>query len=162
MGPEHLIPNSDAARSYLQQELDDLSPSFDSQWLRYEACGTHGDHVRINLQCVKTGYVTADSLNSWFVQSANTARKHTLDDWIRHWTKIERFIDNMDLHLPDYEREKAFIQSMFAKGEYACSHSSDYRENYSPHYRIISKKIFRRNKKSIPMKAKKRRRNRIY
>lgn len=150
MGPEHLVPNREAARMYLQRELDGMGETVGPALRRsFEPCGIKGGHVRIDLECVQTGLVSADSLNSWFVGSANSARKHTLDDWIRYWTNIEQHIDAMNLNLPDYEKEKAFIQSMFSQGEYACSHSPEYRENYSPHYRIVSKRIFQKNKKFL-------------
>lgn len=150
MGPEHLVPNREAARMYLQRELDGMGETVGPALRRgFEPCGIKGGHVRIDLECVQTGLVSADSLNSWFVGSANSARKHTLDDWIRYWTNIEQHIDAMNLNLPDYEKEKAFIQSMFSQGEYACSHSPEHRETYSPHYRIVSKRIFQKNKKFL-------------
>ena len=42
----------------------------------------------------------------------------------------------------DYDREKQFIDSILSVGKYAISHSSDYREAYHPHYRIVERRIF--------------------
>ena len=48
----------------------------------------------------------------------------------------------MNLNLPDYDQEKQFIDSILSVGKYAISHSSDYREAYHPHYRIVERRIF--------------------
>ena len=55
----------------------------------------------------------------------------------------------MGLNLPDYDREKQFIDSLLSVGKYAISHSSDYREAYHPHYRIVERRIFENELKPL-------------
>ena len=55
----------------------------------------------------------------------------------------------MNLNLPDYDREKQFIDSILSVGKYAISHSSDYREAYHPHYRIVERRIFKNELKPL-------------
>jgi hypothetical protein len=51
-------------------------------------------------------------------------------------------IDQMQLGLPYYQQDKAFIDSILSVGRYAISHSPEYREAYRPHYRIVERSIF--------------------
>ena len=48
----------------------------------------------------------------------------------------------MELTLPDYESDRKEIDDRLDRGEYVGHHSKIFEDNYSPHYRIISKAIF--------------------
>jgi hypothetical protein len=48
----------------------------------------------------------------------------------------------MELNLPNYQQDRALIDSILSVGKYAISHSPEYREAYRPHYRIVEKGIF--------------------
>ena len=70
MGAEHLVGNAEAARTYLEQELEttvieDLQPWY------YEPCGFNGNYVRVSLLAVKAGIISSDVLLDAFVRSAN-------------------------------------------------------------------------------------------
>ena len=95
----------------------------------------------LGLRTVKEGLITEDMLLDAFIRSANTKRT-SIKSWSRKWHKIIGTIDKMNLNLPDYDQEKQFIDSILSVGKYAISHSSDYREAYHPHYRIVERRIF--------------------
>ncbi len=58
----------------------------------------------------------------------------------------------MNPQLPHYQEDKLFIDSIIENGEYAISHSPDYRAAYHPHYRIIKRSIFK--KEILPLLKK--------
>lgn len=145
MGSEHLVTNTEVAKMYVQKELAEMTESGETT-ARLEPCGLRGNYVRVPLELVKKGEIPADSLVSWFVQSASAEPPHTLDEWIGYWYEIERVIDKMNLNLPDYENDKATIREIFNRGGYASVHSQEFKQHYHPHYRIVSLKILRRNK----------------
>ena len=140
MGAEHLVGNTESARGYLEQELsttcaDDLLPRLS------EPCGPSGNYIRVSLLAVHKGYITADKLLDCFVASANSERP-SVDQWAQRWHEIIVVIERMKLTLPHYDEDKQFIEQVLSKGNYAISHSAEYREAYSPHYRIIRRDIY--------------------
>ena len=146
MGAEHLVTNSEVANYYVQKELSEMDTAAYVQGF-LEPCGLYGNYMRVPLAFVKNGTVPADSLVSWFVQSSGAEPPHTLEEWMARWNKIERIIDQMDLQLPEYENDKATIRAIFERGGYASVHSKEFKQYYHPHYRIVSRKILRKNKK---------------
>lgn len=142
MGSEHLITDKEAAKKYIVRELNEMST--DRNAPSFEKCGLNGDYIRVDLDAVAKGMIDVDSLANWFVESSNV-KKHSFKAWKKRWNKIEKHILEMSIALPDFDRESKFIQEMFGKGGYACTHSREYKENYSPHYRIISRKILIKN-----------------
>ena len=57
--------------------------------------------------------------------------------------------DQMQLGIPHYQKDKAFINSILSVGKYAISHSPEYREAYHPHYRIVERSIFEHELKPL-------------
>jgi len=55
----------------------------------------------------------------------------------------------LELNLPNYQQDRAFIDSILSVGKYAISHSPEYREAYRPHYRIVEKSIFENEVKPL-------------
>ena len=147
MGAEHLISDRKQVKSYLDEELANIDIDDLPKW-PYEPCGIKGRYVRISLRSVKEGLITEDMLLDAFVRSANIKRP-SVKSWSRRWHKIIGTIDKMNLNLPDYDREKQFIDSILSVGKYAISHSSDYREAYHPHYRIVERRIFENELKPL-------------
>lgn len=141
MGAEHLVNDTASARNYLEQELastslDDLMPWY------YEPCGIDSCHVRVSLRAVMEGLVSADLLLEAFISSANNTTHPAVEGWVARWHEIIQTIDQMNLDLPNYAEDKQFIEQVLAQGRYAISHSPDYRDAYSPHYRIVERGIF--------------------
>ena len=143
MGAEHLVSDRQRVKAYLDKELnetalDDLMPWY------YEPCGTDSSYYRVSLRTVREGIVTENVLLDAFVRSANSEKRPTVDSWKDRWREIVGTIDQMQLGLPRYQQDKAFIDSVLSVGKYAISHSPEYREAYRPHYRIVSRRIFER------------------
>lgn len=147
MGAEHLVSDRELVKAYLDEELNPTGMESLPRWY-YEPCGIKGRYVRVNLRAVKEGLITEDVLLDAFIRSANVKRP-SVKSWGRKWHKIIGTIDKMNLNLSDYDREKQFIDSTLSVGKYAISHSSDYREAYHPHYRIIERRIFENELKPL-------------
>ena len=147
MGAEHLVNDTASARAYLAQELvttnaADYAPEY------VEHCGIEGNYVRVSLRAVHDGHISADTLLDAFIASANAGRP-TVEQWTEQWHQIVAQIDKMQLGLNEYEQDRQFIEDVLAQGKYAISHSPDYREAYSPHYRIIKRDIYERELKPL-------------
>ncbi len=141
MGAEHLVSDKQRVKAYLDEELqttslDDLMPWY------YEACGVNGQYVRVSIRAIKENLITEDVLLDAFTRSANSDMRPTVESWRDRWHKIVGTIDQMELNLPNYQQDRTFIDSILSVGKYAISHSSEYREAYRPHYRIVEKSIF--------------------
>ena len=147
MGPEHLVNDAASARAYLEQELSMTDVDALQSWY-WEPCGPEGRHVRVSLQAVYEGKIDADVLLDAFVRSANTEHP-TVEQWNARWREIIGVIDSMGLTLPHQDEDKQFIEDVLAQGKYAISHSQEYREAYSPHYRIVERKIFEHELKPL-------------
>lgn len=147
MGPEHLVNDTASARAYLEQELSTTEGEALQSWY-WEPCGPEGKHVRVSLKAVHEGLITADALLDAFVRSAN-GEHPTVNQWTERWHDIIGTIDSMGLTLPYYDQDKRFIEEVLAQGKYAISHSPEYREAYSPHYRIVERNIFEQKLKPL-------------
>ena len=155
MGAEHLVTDRQAVEKFLDEELnmtslDDLMP-----W-NYEPCGIDSNYYRVSMRIVKEGVITKEQLLDAFIRSAtdkNGKKRPSIKEWSDRWHMIIGTIDQMSLHLPHYESDKAFIDSILSVGKYAISHSPEYREAYRPHYRIVERGIF--EQEIMPLLAQK-------
>ena len=141
MGAEHLVSDKQRVKAYLDEELqttslDDLMPWY------FEPCGVNGQYVRVSIRTIKENLITEDMLFDAFIRSANSEKRPSVESWRDRWHEIIDTIDQMELNLPNYQHDRAFIDSILSVGKYAISHSPEYREAYRPHYRIVEKGIF--------------------
>jgi len=148
MGAEHLVSDTASVKAYLDNELattsaDDLMPWY------WEPCGVWGNHVRVSLRAVHEGFITAQALLDNFMASAASGERPAVQDWAGQWRTIVKVIDQMNLQLPEYDKDKQFIDSILSQGKYAISHSSSYRAAYAPHYRIVRRDLFINNLKPL-------------
>ena len=148
MGAEHLVSDSERVKAYLDQELetttlDDLLPWY------YEPCGIDSNYYRGSIRAIKENIISEEMLLDAFVRSANSDERPSVESWRDRWHVIISTIDQMHLDLPQYEKDKVFIDSILAVGKYAISHSPEYREAYHPHYRIVIRRIFEKEIKPI-------------
>lgn len=148
MGAEHLVGDIESARGYLEHELSTTN-SVDLQDWYYEPCGVEGRYVRISLKAVIDGKITPEALLDAFVRSANGSERPTVEQWTDRWHQMIAVIDSMSLDLPHYDEDKQFIEKVLAMGKYAISHSPEYRDAYSPHYRIVRRDIFDKELKPL-------------
>ncbi len=147
MGAEHLVTDREQVKAYLDKELNSTTPDELPSWY-YEPCGTDGRFVRVSLKTVSEGLISEETLLDAFIRSADMKRP-TVKSWSKKWHKMIKRIERMKLNLPEYDKEKQFIDSIISAGKYALSHSSDYRETYHPHYRIVERKIFEKELKPL-------------
>ena len=141
MGAEHLVSDRERVKAYLDEELqttslDDLMPWYS------EPCGVNGQYIRVSIRAIKENLIAEDMLLDAFIRSANSEKRPTVESWRDRWRKIVDTIDQLELNLPNYLQDRAFIDSILSVGKYAISHSPEYREAYRPHYRIVEKSIF--------------------
>lgn len=112
-------------------------------------CLINGRYVRVSIRAIKEGLIKEDMLLDAFIRSANTSERPSVESWRDRWHVIIGTIDQMQLQLPNYDKDKQFIESILSAGKYAISHSPEYREAYHPHYRIVEKGIFEREIKPL-------------
>ena len=148
MGAEHLVSDRQRVKAYLNEELntasiDDLMP-----W-NYEPCGIDSNYYRVSIRTIKENVMAEEMLLAAFIRSANSKKRPSVESWRDRWHVIIGTIDQMQLDLPYYEQDKAFIDSILSVGKYAISHSPEYREAYHPHYRIVERGIFERELKPL-------------
>lgn len=148
MGAEHLVSDSERVKAYLDEELetttlDDLLPWY------YEPCGIDSNYYRVSIRAIKENIITEELLLDAFVRSANSVERPSVESWRDRWHMIIGTIDKMHLDLPQYEKDKVFIDNILSVGKYAISHSPEYRETYHPHYRIVERHIFEKEIKPL-------------
>ena len=148
MGAEHLVSDRKRVKAYLDEELqttslDDLMPWYS------EPCGVNGQYIRVSIRAIKENLIAEDMLLDAFIRSANSEKRPTVESWRDRWRKIVDTIDQLELNLPNYQQDRAFIDSILSVGKYAISHSPEYREAYRPHYRIVEKSIFENEVKPL-------------
>lgn len=148
MGAEHLVSDRQRVNAYLDEELQSSSLDSLMTWL-YEPCGVDGRYVRVSIRAIKEGLIKEDMLLDAFIRSANTSERRSIESWRDRWHMIIGTIEQMQLQLPNYDKDKQFIESILSAGKYAISHSPEYREAYHPHYRIVEKGIFEREIKPL-------------
>ncbi len=148
MGAEHLVSDRQRVKAYLDKELQSTSLDSLMTWL-YEPCGVDGRYVRVSIRAIKEGLIKEDMLLDAFIRSANTSERRSIESWRDRWHVIIGTIEQMQLLLPNYDKDKQFIESILSAGKYAISHSPEYREAYRPHYRIVEKSIFEREIKPL-------------
>jgi hypothetical protein len=171
MGAEHLVSSRERVKAYLDEELNTTSLDELMPW-QYEPCGTDSNYYRVSIRTVKEGIISEDVLLDAFIRSANrwsserhqacldgrvvteegeanSEKRPSVEEWSKRWHRIVGTIDGMHLNLPNYDKDKQFIESILSAGKYAISHSPEYREAYHPHYRIVEKGIFEREIKPL-------------
>lgn len=141
MGAEHLVGDRQSVEAYLDEELKTTKLSDLMSWY-FEPCGVDQQYVRVSLRAIMEGLITKDQLLDAFVRSANSEKRPTVDEWRKRWQGIIECIDRMCLSIPHYKEDRQFIENILSEEKYAISHSSEYRETYHPHYRIVAKDIF--------------------
>ena len=141
MGAEHLVPDRQRVKTYLDEELQTSSLDGLMPWY-YEPCGIDGHYVRVSIRAIKEDMVSEDLLLDAFIRSANSDKRLSVESWRDRWHEIIGTIDQMGLNLSHYQQDREFIDSILSVGKYAISHSPEYREAYRPHYRIVEQGIF--------------------
>jgi len=148
MGAEHLVSDRQGVKAYLDEELNTTTLNDLMPW-NYEPCGIDSNYYRVSIRTIKENVISENMLLDAFIRSANTPKRLSVEEWRNRWNVIIGTIDQMQLGLPYYQQDKAFIDSILSVGRYAISHSPEYRETYHPHYRIVERGIFERELKPL-------------
>lgn len=138
LGSEHALNDVQAARSWLDQELDEIAKappaSFDEPLIEVISPGSQ--ILRVNLRPFLRSGGAPDNLFQAFVLTANRPRGNT-DLLQRYWqTIIELARQGEILFQP--QRLNEFIVEMALNGFPAIHHSQTYRQAYQPSYRVIA------------------------
>ena len=154
LGPGHLIPDPQSARSYLARELRTFRNDLDSA--RYEApaimyypVGDEGNYVRVDLSVVMDGLIDEETFLDAFIRSANEGKRSTEEQWVAKWKDLEKVIRKDFPDIPDADKDLVIIDSLIEKGDLIMHHSEAFTEAYNPHYRIIARDIFEKGLKPL-------------
>ena len=147
LGPEHLIPNPNAARNNLTTELDeyrqDLAEGlYAMPTLRYYPVGDEGNYVRVDLSVILDGLIGPEEYLDAFVRNANNGVKKSHNEWKKKWADVERCIRKYYADIPEAEKDLAAIDELVKADNLIIHHSDTFGDIYHPHYRIIAKDIF--------------------
>ena len=146
-GPGHMIPNVENARNYLMSEMEQAS---ENNGAYYEPTGSDGRYVRIYLNAVADGKISAEQLLDAFVESANNVEPRS-DKWADQWTNIVKVIEKKQLPVAASDELKQLLKECSEQDE-AVHHSEAYNQVYRPHYRIVERNIFEQQLKRYLVK----------
>ena len=147
LGPGHLIPNPDAASSYLQRELseyrEDLAKGlYTAPELKFYPVGDCGNFYRVDLSVILDSLIDQESFFSAFLKSTNEGPMITNEEWKEKWSKVEAVLRKSFPDMPGLEEDLAELDSYVAKDDLIMHHSDLFEQTYHPHYRIIGKEVF--------------------
>ncbi len=135
LGPAHLIADSTSAAQHIEAEL---AQSADFEDYDYQPLPPDGKFVRANLKLIKDGKVSLEDFTAAFVNSAKPVSGTDIENWKAQWPKILAEIERQKPALPDFQKDRDFIESLLEKNEYVVHHSDEFIEKYNPHYRVMS------------------------
>ena len=131
-GGGHLIRDEEACLNYLRREYADLKK--DPTALPFEDIGN--GIVRVNLAAVKPEEL--EQLGKIFMDSA-AKHKGTLDSFLNK-LEVLQTLTAEGVFAFDMDALKAYLSEYKAAGYPAVSHSSGYRKQYAPAYRVVLRK----------------------
>lgn len=146
-GPGHMIPNVENARNYLMSEMEQAS---ENSGAYYEPTGSGGKYIRVYLNAVADGKISAEQLLDAFVESANNVEPRS-DKWSEQWSKIVNVIEKKQLPVAAGDELKQWLKECSEQDE-AVHHSEAYNQVYRPHYRIVERNIFEQQLKRYLVK----------
>ncbi|MBO7601428.1 MAG: hypothetical protein J6S94_00150 [Bacteroidaceae bacterium] len=146
-GPGHMIPNVENARNYLMSEMEQAS---ENSGAYYEPTGSEGKYIRVYLNAVADGKISAEQLLDAFVESANNVEPRS-DKWADQWANIVKVIEEKQLPVAANDELKQLLKTCSEQDE-AVHHSEAYNQAYRPHYRIVERDIFEQQLKRYLVK----------
>ena len=135
MGSEHAIQDMDAARHYLESELNGLGEGLEEQTL--DPISPDRRIVRINLRPYIAEGGDPSMLLTAFIRTANEY-KGIWAHLRQYWSYVERMAMAEELPFSQDEPERFFVK-MEAEGFPVVHHSVAYRAAYHPAYRVIAR-----------------------
>lgn len=150
-GPGHIISSVEGASDYLKKELQEAS-KFDT--VLWQPVGYEEKYYRINLSLVRDGKIDFQDLLKAFTENADTLKLPSIVEWEKEWNSILGIIEEMNLNLPGFEKDKQQIAENIKKGIVIGHHSVMFEEHYNPHYRLVPKAQFIRLQTILLEKSK--------
>ena len=139
-GTGHAVSNQEATMQWLERELLEMDNNDTTQTI--ELLGWEHRFVRIPLGMVKTGKISKEDLNLLFVASAFDMPANAGDAWKEEWKQVTDIIQKRKLPIKNFSQDKKYIDSLLNENPViALHHSSEFRQHYSPHYRVVRKEL---------------------
>jgi len=124
MGPTHLIQDVNKLKANLLNEYNQCKDNN----INYDLIEEISDeYIRVYIKPYYEKYNNFDKLVDLFIKSCNLS--YSLDEYKNEVIKLIN------------EDNKEFISQYLNGNSYVISHSLIYKENYQPHYLLISKKF---------------------
>ena len=133
-GVKHIIDNPEAARRYLDIELEQVNP--DAYMSLWEVITPDSSMIRINLRSFKANNLDPDKLWEAMVKTAEIVKGDSIR-FVDYWQQVMLAIEEGILWFPGQEAN-VYLQTMQDHGLPAVHHSEIYREAYHPSYRVIA------------------------
>ena len=134
-GPGHILGDTIAARRYFNEELSDTT-SWNGP--EFEYTGEGKNFVRLNMDLVKKGIISAEDYFRAFLNSLGMMTKPSDEEWIAEWSSIEDIIETRGYHFVNEDTDREIIRKKLESKNFPIHHSDNFNENYNFHYRIIS------------------------
>ncbi|MDA3814520.1 MAG: hypothetical protein PF570_09760 [Candidatus Cloacimonetes bacterium] len=141
-GPEHIISSKSSTREFLRNELEGSSIFEEKD---YQNISYINEFYRVNLNVINIGMISFNDFLDAFLKSVEVKNELSHNEWLEQWENIEKQIFMMKIPIENIEQQSIELWKII-KSKQLVSHSNIYRTAYSPHYRLINAKQFRRIK----------------
>ena len=140
-GTGHAISDTAMVLNYLLNEIENTTST--SSTVRIDTLGWRHHFVRIPIDMVRQGKISAEDLTKVFVVSASKINPKDTANWKNEWQIISRIIEEKNLPVKNFKEDKLLIDSVLKTNPNAAMHhSAAYNEQYNPHYRVVEKTVF--------------------
>lgn len=138
-GVGHLMADSNAARTYLVSEIENISANGPDEPL-VERISTSGEMVRVNLRPFKALNLMPDILVETMAKSASEWQSDTLT-FYREWNEFCALVRYGLLNSP-IDDVNTWDRRIQTGGIEPVHHSEEYSESYHPAYRVVRRTVF--------------------
>lgn len=139
LGTAYMVKDVNSAKRDIEKELSDSNQFDPAGWTELKPAGRY---YRLNLSVIKNGQIPLDDFAAAFVKSVRPITAEDINQWKIEWAFILAQIEPHKSQIPDFDKDKLFIDILFQRGGYFVHHSPGFIRNYHPHYRVISKDQF--------------------
>ncbi|MCF7911125.1 MAG: hypothetical protein K9M99_01245 [Candidatus Cloacimonetes bacterium] len=137
-GPGHFFSDKNNIIISLIRELDEFSdPTGSAPGIQEIGC--LNNFIRVDIRWITWGNFTIEEMADLFWRSSRLELFQPLP-WHEHWENITKIIIREYNGLIKNDKNKL---DDFARQKTGVHHSEIYRQNYQPHYRIISKAFWK-------------------
>lgn len=140
-GPEHLVTDSAKVIAYIEEEL---KQDFDNKFPTVQYLGISDKFVRVNLDIIgaEETRISTEMLADCFMRSSQTKGDMPIEEFRSQWRQVVDYIISSDIQLDNFSQDSLYIESILAKGRYVWVHSPQFKAEYKPHYRVVTKENF--------------------